>query len=132
MGEGGVLVVGRVDGRGLVDGPGVVYLYPGLWLAIVGSYAAGHLTAGREGFLAGTRPDPETGMPVPEVRLLQNSRRLTYEQPTSSSPGRDLMLRDLNDILHVYVGQSGVSGAGEGLFARQGGGTFDWSDLLLF
>jgi hypothetical protein len=86
-------------------------------MAIIGSYCEGHLKTGKEGMLTGIRYD-KTGLPVPRVKQLQNSREVTYEFPGATYPAKNLLLRDLYDILHVYIAQSRIEMAGEGLFAR--------------
>ena len=73
---------------------------------------------GKEGILCGIEMDT-SGLPIPKVSLLSGSRDLEYEWPGSHCPARNLLLRDLYEVLHVYVDKSGVQGAGEGLFARR-------------
>jgi hypothetical protein len=67
--EGGALMVGGVEGgrwwqQGRAvqccghcrwSGSEVVYLYPGLRLGLLGQYGEGHLKAGREAMLVGSR-----------------------------------------------------------------------------
>ena len=73
---------------------------------------------GKECVLVCIRND-EMGLPFPVVTILKNSRLLEYENQGTHVPAKNCNLRDLWDILHVYVAPSRVEFAGEGLFARR-------------
>ena len=73
---------------------------------------------GREGVPVYVKYD-ENGLPYPVVNVLKNSQLLEYENPGTHVPAKNCGLRDLWDIIHVYVAPSRVEFAGEGLFARR-------------
>ena len=116
--EGGALLIGRSDGEGKISDPNSLYLYPGFLLGISGAFERGKLVTGRECFLTDIKYD-SFGLPSLTVSQVRNSRLLTFENPGTHIPAKNCNLRDLWDILHVYVAPSQAQCAGEGLFARR-------------
>ena len=116
--DGKAMMVGDTDSQGRFTGSDVIYLYPGFGLAIVGSFEQGKMKNGRECVPVYVDYD-DTGLPYPVVKVLKHSRLLEYESPGTHVPAKNCSLRDLWDVLHVYVAPSKVEFAGEGLFARR-------------
>ncbi|XP_023347759.1 histone-lysine N-methyltransferase SETD7 isoform X2 [Eurytemora carolleeae] len=54
----------------------------------------------------------------PILQNLNNGRKLEYEHPTATRMGQHLKQRDMFENISVYISQSRVQGAGEGLFAK--------------
>ena len=147
--DGGALLTGRKDSEGRISDPDCLYLYPGFLLGISGCFECGKLRTGRECLLTDIKYD-SFGLPSLAVSQVTNSRLLTFESPGTHIPAKNCNLRDLWDIIHVYVGPSQAQCAGEGLFARRNikkGGlvalfsgarkrhfrneTFEWSDYCI-
>ena len=84
-------MVGKLDAGGSWCGE-VVYLYPGLRMALVGQYTGGHLRGGREAVLMGVAYD-DYGLPVPQLQPVKGSRLLEYEQPGSIFPAKHCQVR---------------------------------------
>ena len=107
--------LGHVGGDGKLTGE-VTYLYPCLYKAIVGNYKGGRLTRGqyrtvigavvKDGFL--------------DLKLEDKGRgEVKYDPSTFMRISRDPLVTDEYEDETVYVEQSMVEGAGEGLFARR-------------
>jgi hypothetical protein len=60
----------------------------------------------------------EHGMPVPAVRPTPGRRRYRYEPSTSNVITKSPLLRDPYEHRYVYVRDSGLPLAGEGLYAK--------------
>ena len=116
--DGRALMVGDTDSQGRFTGRDVIYFYPGYGLAVSGSFEQGKMENARECVPVYVKYD-ETGLPYPVVNVLKNSRLLEYENPGTHVPAKNCGLRDLWDIIHVYVAPSRVEFAGEWLFARR-------------
>ena len=116
--DGKSLMIGETDAKGMFSGSDIIFLYPGYQLGLIGFYEKGKLKGARECLPMGLTLD-NSGLPYPDIQILKNSRLLTYESPGAHIPAQNCNIRDLWDILHVYVGQSRIEFAGEGLFARR-------------
>ena len=114
--EGKTLMVGNVDSDGRWDGDGVIYLYPGLTLSLIGRYEKGKLVVGREGRLVGLDVD-RSGLPLPRIQMLTR-RMVEYESPGAHHMANNLHVRELIESISVYVDISRITNAGEGLFAK--------------
>merc|ERR1711892_1621229 len=114
--DGKTLMVGEVDSEGRWDGEGVIYLYPGLTLAVIGRYEAGKLVVGREGVLIGLQMD-RSGLIMPSIELV-TGRTIVYERPGAHHIADNIHMRELVESINVYVNISGIGNAGEGLFAK--------------
>ena len=114
--DGKTLMVGEVDSEGRWEGTDIVYLYPGLSLAVIGQYEKGKLLIGREGILKGLEKD-SSGMIVPSIRLI-TGRTISYESPGAHHIASNLHQRELMECMNVYVDTSKITNAGEGLFAK--------------
>ena len=116
--EGNCLLIGRKDADGQLTDQDTLYLYPGFLLAIFGSFKRGKMMTGRECVPTSLKFD-SFGLPNVTVTPVTNSRLLTFENPGTHIPAKHCSVRDLWDMLHVYVRHSAEEGAGEGLFARR-------------
>ena len=116
--DGRALMIGDTNSQEKFTGSDVIFLYPGYTLAISGSFEQGKMKNGRECVPLYIEYDA-MGLPYPVLKVLKNSRLLGYESPGTHVPAKNCGLRDLWDVLHVYVAPSRVEFAGEGLFARR-------------
>ena len=89
-----------------------VYLYPGFELGISVSYERGRMMRGREATPAYIKPD-RWGLPRVVMTTVRNSRLLEFENPGTHIPAKNCNIRELWDMLHVYVAPSHVEFAGE-------------------
>ena len=107
--------LGQVDKVGKLEGEGV-YLYPCLYKAIVGQYKGGRLVRGEYRTLH---------QAVVEEGFIQLSFQaggrgeVTYDPSTFMRISRNPLLTDEYEDETVFVRESSVPGAGEGLFARR-------------
>ena len=62
----------------------------------------------------------EFGILIPKVSVFPESPSLKYDPSTSTTISRSPMTRDLYESRYVFVRQSAVAGAGEGLWAKCG------------
>ncbi|XP_023332051.1 uncharacterized protein LOC111704142 isoform X2 [Eurytemora carolleeae] len=115
--EGGAAMFGTINKNGKFEGHDILYLYPGYRICINGEYTEGKLKSGYECILKKLKIN--NGMPRPEIWKLRNTRTLSYEFPGTHCPAKNLHLRDIIDIINVYVDQSNIPYAGEGLFAKK-------------
>ena len=67
---------------------------------------------GREATPAYIKPD-KFGLPLVVMASVRNSRLLEFENPGTHIPAKNCTVRDLWDMLHVYVAPSQVEFAGE-------------------
>ena len=117
--QGGGCVVGPVDSEGRHTGPHIMYLYPDFRTGFQGSFKEGEFLSGHEAHLVDCYTD-SAGIIVPVLlprpRELLHTRRVgTFGQVSDPH----VRLRDPYESRCVYVAQSQLPGAAEGLFARR-------------
>ncbi|XP_035388330.1 histone-lysine N-methyltransferase SETD7 isoform X4 [Electrophorus electricus] len=105
-------VVGEVNEDGELTGKTVAYIYPDGRMALYGSFVDGELIEAR----LATLTSQENGRP--HFTVDSDSPVYSYDKSTSSCIAGHKMLPDPYESQRVYVGQSLISGAGEGLFAK--------------
>jgi len=93
-----------------------LYLYPDLLTVLEGDYQHGKLKTGRLVKLKGV--SKEYGIPVPEISKVCNQRTYSYEPSTANIITKSPMLRDPYEERYVFVSDSSVPMAGEGLYAK--------------
>ena len=107
------------DQDGLAEGGDCVYLYPDYSTALLGVWSSGRMERATEARLVNIRL---TGEELElEVRQTPGKEDLLYRQDisTSTTISSDPHLADPFEEKTVYVAQSGLEGAGEGLFLRR-------------
>ncbi|XP_060783257.1 histone-lysine N-methyltransferase SETD7 isoform X1 [Neoarius graeffei] len=105
-------VVGEVNEDGEMTGKAVAYVYPDGHTALYGSFVDGELIEAR----LATLTDQENGRP--HFTVQPDSPVYSYDKSTSSCIAAHKTLVDPYESQRVCVGQSLISGAGEGLFAK--------------
>ena len=117
--QGGGCVVGPVDSEGRHTGENIAYLYPDFSTGFLGTFRAGQFLSGRAAELSSCYTDI-AGVLVPVLRPLlpspTHTRRVGNFGDLQDPEAR---LSDPYEDRNVYVAQSGVAGAEEGLFARR-------------
>ena len=116
--KGDSFLVGPVDEEDRPDGDKIIFLYPDLTTTLCGHFCHGKMTEGRIVYLSGVRM--EWGIPVPVVRESGNPVIFSYEQSGPSCISTSPMVRDPYETRYVYVAESGLPRAGEGLMAKTG------------
>ncbi len=93
-----------------------VYLYPGYVHAIIGHFDRNNiLIQGKEGIVTYIDMSP---FPVPQIVLINEDVKLTFEQPNRTNIANNPLRRDFHEQCYSYLDNSSISGAGEGLFAK--------------
>ncbi|XP_048826429.1 histone-lysine N-methyltransferase SETD7 [Brienomyrus brachyistius] len=105
-------VVGEVNEEGEMTGEKVAYVYPDGRTAFYGSFVEGELIESRLATLVSQDSDQ------PHFEVAPDSPIYTYDKSTSSCIGAHCLLQDPYESQRVYVAESLISGAGEGLFAK--------------
>ena len=95
-----------------------VYLYPDLTCAISGDFEGGKLKSGKFGKVVGLDFD-EVGIPIPKVQTLREDVSFTYDPSMSVCISRSPLVRDPYEHQNVYVANSKIEFAGEGLYAKR-------------
>lgn len=108
----GACVVGEVNEEGEMTGKAVAYVYPDGRTALYGSFVDGELIEARLATLT-TQENSR-----PHFTVDPDSPIYCYDKSTSSCIAGHKLLPDPYESQRVYVGQSLISGAGEGLFAQ--------------
>jgi len=116
--RGNCFLVGPVDEENKPNGDNIFYLYPDLTTTLCGNFSHGKMSSGKMVQLSGIRLD--LGIPVPEVREPEHLISFKYEPSGSSCISRSPMVRDPYEKRYVYVKDSQVPFAGEGLWAKTG------------
>ncbi|XP_028816123.1 histone-lysine N-methyltransferase SETD7 isoform X1 [Denticeps clupeoides] len=105
-------VVGEVNEDGEMTGNHVAYVYPDCCTALYGTFVEGELIKGQ----LATLTSQENGRP--HFEFAQDSPVYSYDKSTSACISGHKLLPDPYEGKHVYVAQSLIPGAGEGLFAK--------------
>ncbi|TSO15265.1 Histone-lysine N-methyltransferase SETD7 [Bagarius yarrelli] len=105
-------VVGEVNEDGEMTGKAVAYVYPDGHTALYGNFVDGELIEAR----LATLTDHENGRP--HFTVQPDSPVYSYDKSTSACIASQKRLPDPYESQRVYVGQSLISGAGEGLFTK--------------
>lgn len=111
---GGGWVVGRVDSTGSYTGLDIAFLYPDLSTALVGEWRDGELVSGLAARLSDVQAVQGVLVPSFTVTDTREYRRWVSTSDRLLSPPH---LTDPYESGTVCVGQSGVEGGGEGLYA---------------
>ena len=88
-----------------------MYLYPGFQLGLSASFEKGRMVNARESSPVYIKQD-KYGLPLVSMTSVRNSRLLEFESPGTHIPARNCLVRDLWDMLHVYVAPSSLDSAG--------------------
>ncbi|XP_077388837.1 histone-lysine N-methyltransferase SETD7 [Festucalex cinctus] len=108
----GGCVFGQVNEEGELTGESLAYVYPDGRTALYGSFVAGELIQARLATLIVT----ENGRPYFEV--IPNGAVYTYDKSTSTCIATHALLPDPYESQRVFVADSLIKGAGQGLFAK--------------
>ena len=116
---GGGMLSCPADQDGLAEGPDCVFLYPDFSTALLGVWRSGRMERAVQASLVNIRL---TGAELEvEVRPTAGREHLLHRLDVSTSTriSSDPHLPDPFEERTVYVAQSGIEGAGEGLFLRR-------------
>ena len=108
-------VMGRTNEDGVLSGTGIAYVYPDKQTALVGEFNDGELVKAKAAVL-------ETNMETfpPKFKFLTNSPiEFLYDESSRDCISNYPLLPDPYEQWRVYVTQSTIPNAGEGLFARK-------------
>ncbi|KAK1175227.1 histone-lysine N-methyltransferase SETD7 [Acipenser oxyrinchus oxyrinchus] len=105
-------LVGEVNEEGEMTGSKVAYLYPDGRIALHGKFIEGDLIEAR----LATLTSVDNGRPQFEIQ--PDSPVYTYDKSTSACISTNCLLPDPYESERVYVADSLIAGAGEGLFAK--------------
>ncbi|CAL9697308.1 unnamed protein product [Knipowitschia caucasica] len=108
----GGCVLGRVNADGEMTGNAVAYVYPDGQTALCGTFMEGELIEAR----LATVLNSDTQRP--KFELAPNSAVYTYDKSTSSCITAHALLPDPYERHRVYVADSLIPGAGQGLFSK--------------
>uniref|UniRef100_A0A8C6TLJ4 Histone-lysine N-methyltransferase SETD7 n=1 Tax=Neogobius melanostomus TaxID=47308 RepID=A0A8C6TLJ4_9GOBI len=109
--DGGCLF-GQVNEEGEMSGDSVAYVYPDGRTALHGRFVEGEVIQARLANLV------SNGNGRPHFEVAQNSAVYTYDKSTSSCIAAHALLPDPYESQSVYVADSLIEGAGEGLFTK--------------
>ena len=119
--QGGGCVVGPVDSEGRHTGDNILYLYPDFTTGYLATFRAGEFQSGRAARLTSCYTDT-AGVLVPVLTPtfgLSSSTHTRRVGKFGSLQDPEARLTDPYEDRNVYVAQSGLEGAQEGLFARR-------------
>ena len=88
-----------------------MYLYPGFQLGLAATFDQGKMVNGREASPVYIKHSKH-GLPLVVMNNVGNSRLLEFESPGTHIPAKNCLVRDLWDLLHVYVAPSSLEVAG--------------------
>ncbi|XP_031733867.1 histone-lysine N-methyltransferase SETD7 isoform X1 [Anarrhichthys ocellatus] len=108
----GGCVFGKVNEDGEMTGDSVGYIYPGGHTALCGSFVDGDIIEARLATMITT----ESGRP--RFEITPNSPVYSYDKSTSTCIATHALLPDPYENQRVFVADSMIKGAGEGLFAK--------------
>jgi len=117
--EGNSFLVGAIDEQNKTHGDFNIYLYPDLTTALVGHFDHGKMKTGHMVKLDSCRR--EFGIPIPqycESREALKCQKYTFDQSTRICISKTPLLQDPYEKRHVFVKQSQIPFAGEGLWAK--------------
>jgi len=110
--------LGHMDAQNRLQGE-VTYLYSNLQMAIKGEYVNDRLVRGHFVSLVGAYMGNEVGFPDMKFSEEKTSESIKYDPATFMRISRTPTLRDEYEMESVYVKQSRIPFAGEGLFAAR-------------
>uniref|UniRef100_A0A1A7YBU0 Histone-lysine N-methyltransferase SETD7 n=1 Tax=Iconisemion striatum TaxID=60296 RepID=A0A1A7YBU0_9TELE len=108
----GGCVFGEVNQDGEMTGDSVAYIYPDGHTALYGTFVDGELITARLAMLVSN----QTGRP--HFEITPNSPVYSYDKSTSTCITAHPLLPDPYESQRVFVAESLIKGAGQGLFAR--------------
>ncbi|XP_015817332.3 histone-lysine N-methyltransferase SETD7 [Nothobranchius furzeri] len=108
----GGCVFGEVNQDGEMTGDSVAYIYPDGRTALYGTFADGELLTARLATLVSN----QTGRP--RFEITPNSPVYSHDKSTSTCITAHALLPDPYESQRVFVAESLIKGAGQGLFAR--------------
>ena len=117
--EGNSFLVGALDEDNKPHGDFNIYLYPDLTTALMGHFNHGKLIIGQMVKLDNCRS--EGGIPIPEYSLSKGAaecEKYTFDPSTRICISKTPHVQDPYDRRHVYVKESQIPSAGEGLWAK--------------
>jgi hypothetical protein len=116
---GGGAIFCRPDSDGLPDGEGCSYIYQDWATVLVGEWVSGRMRVAVEGKLENL--DNNEKMLKPEIQEIQErlDREYGYDLSSSTVISSDPLLEDPFEQKTVYVAESALENAGEGLFLRR-------------
>ena len=122
---GGGLLQCPPDEDGLASGDECVYLYPDLSTALLGQWRSGRMVAAREATVTGLYSDRDTLRLVAEKVKGREADIFSLDISSSTKISSQPRLEDPYERKAVYVAESLIEGAGEGVFLRRDAGPGD-------
>ena len=116
---GGGLIQCPPDEDGLASGGGCVYLYPDLNTALLGQWRSGRMMTAHEAAVRGIYEDQDDLRLVVERTKGMDANVFTLDISTSTKISSQPRLEDPYEQRMVYVAESMIPGAGEGVFLRR-------------
>ncbi|XP_040187136.1 histone-lysine N-methyltransferase SETD7 [Rana temporaria] len=113
--DGGSLV-GEVNEDGEMTGNKIAYVYPDGSTALYGKFIDGEMLEGKLAFVTSV----EEGWP--HFEIVHEGKVYSFDKSTSSCISTSPLLPDLYEYERVYVADSLISNAGEGLYAKVAAG----------
>ena len=114
--RGNCYLVGPVDADNKPHGENIFYLYPDLTTTLRGDFTHGKMSLGKTVELTGIQV--EGGIPAPKYREHKDGAIYKYDPSGAHCISRTPLVRDVYEARYVRVAESGVAGAGEGLWAK--------------
>ncbi|XP_029918011.1 histone-lysine N-methyltransferase SETD7 isoform X2 [Myripristis murdjan] len=105
-------VFGEMNEDGEMTGDSVAYIYPDGHTALYGNFVDGELIEARLATLVSTENSR------PRFEVTPNSPVYTYDKSTSTCIATHTLLPDPYESQRVFVADSPIKGAGQGLFAK--------------
>ena len=116
---GGGAIFCRPDSDGLPDGEGCAYIYSDYTTVLVGEWVSGRMRVAVEGRLRNI--DREQKIFKPEIEEITDrlDREYSFDISSSTVISSEPLLEDPYEEKTVYVAESALDNAGEGLFLRR-------------
>ena len=111
----GGTLLGEVDEKGNLSGDNIMYIYPDQKTALVGRFKFSKMVSARPAKLL---ESPTTCNKVPNYQLIEGFDPIGFDQSSKGSISSNPLVPDAYEQALVYVGQSDIPNAGEGLFAK--------------
>ena len=110
---------GRVNGKGKFTGRDIIFIYPDLLTGLRGRFVDGILEEGNAVNIVGERCN--NGLKEIKTRLSKEDRKIVWakHETNASYIGLHPTVVDPHEKRALYVGQSGITTATEGLFAKK-------------
>jgi len=116
---GGGAIFCRPDSDGLPDGEGCAYIYSDYTTVLLGEWVSGRMRGAVEGRLSNLDREEKIMKPVIEEITDRLDREYSFDISSSTVISSEPLLEDPYEQKTVYVAESALENAGEGLFLRR-------------